>query len=44
MSRDMAIAKFLLALGTAAALVVELKVGAETEREGRTVPLKEFGC
>ena len=46
MNREMVIAEFLLMLGTASALVVELivKVGAETEREGRIEPLKEFGC
>jgi len=42
----MVIAEFLLTLGIASALVVELivKIEAEAERKGRTEPLKEFGC
>lgn len=45
-NREMVIAEFLLTLRIASAQVVELivKAGAETEREGRTEPLKEFGC
>lgn len=46
MNREMVIAEFLLTLGIASALVVELivEVGAETERKGRIELLKEFGC